>query len=74
MFLQKYASASEECPVMSDFATPWTVVHQDPLSREFVQPKILDWVAISYSIYSSIQDFIIFIVINIITIKKHINL
>ena len=74
MFLQKYASASEECPVMSDFATPWTVVHQDPLSMEFVQPKILDWVAISYSIYSSIQDFIIFIVINIITIKKHINL
>ena len=59
---------------MSDFATPWTVVHQDPLSMEFVQPKILDWVAISYSIYSSIQDFIIFIVINIITIKKHINL
>ena len=59
---------------MSDFATPWTVVHQDPLSMEFVQPKILDWVAISYSIYSSIQDFIIFIAINIITIKKHINL
>ena len=35
MLLQKYASASEECPVMSDFATPWTVVHQAPLSIGF---------------------------------------
>ena len=59
---------------MSDFAAPWTVVRQDPLSMEFVQPRILDWVAISYSIYSSIQNFIIFIVISIITIKKHSNL
>ena len=71
MLLQQYASASDERPVMSDFAIPWTVVRQAPLPMEFFQARILDWVAISYSIYSSIQEFIVFIVINIITILKN---
>ena len=30
------------------FATPWTVVHQVPLSRDF-PARILEWIAISYS-------------------------
>ena len=35
------------------FGTPWTVAHQPPLSMEFFQAGILEWVAISYSKESS---------------------
>ena len=31
------------------FATPWTVAHQAPLSMEFFQARILEWVAFTYS-------------------------
>ena len=31
------------------FVTPWTVACQAPLSMEFLQARILEWVAISYS-------------------------
>ena len=31
------------------FATPWTVAHQGALSMEFFMPRILEWVATSYS-------------------------
>ena len=33
--------------------TPWTVAHQAPLSMEFLQARILEWVAISFSRGSS---------------------
>jgi len=33
------------------FATLWTVAHQAPLSMGIVQARILEWVAISYSIF-----------------------
>ena len=40
--------------VMSDcFATPWTVVRQDPLSMGILQARILEWVAIFFSRGSS---------------------
>ena len=35
------------------FVTPWNVACQDPLSMEFFQARILEWVAISYSRGSS---------------------
>ena len=35
------------------FATPWTIACQAPLSVEFSQARILEWVAISYSRGSS---------------------
>ena len=35
------------------FATPGTVAHQAPLSMEFFQARILEWVAISFSRGSS---------------------
>ena len=35
------------------FATPWTVARQVPLSMEFFQARILEWVAISFSRGSS---------------------
>ena len=31
------------------FATPWIVAHQAPLSMGFLQERILEWVAISFS-------------------------
>ena len=31
------------------FATPWTVARHAPLSMEFSEPRILEWVAISFS-------------------------
>ena len=31
------------------FVTPWTVAYQAPLTMEFFQARILEWVAISYS-------------------------
>ena len=31
------------------FASPWPLAHQAPLSMEFSQTRILEWVAISYS-------------------------
>ena len=37
------------CSAASDFATPWTVAHQAPLSMGI----ILEWVAISFSRGSS---------------------
>ena len=40
----------QSCPF---FATPWTVAHQAPLSMKFLQARILDWVAISFSRRSS---------------------
>ena len=40
----------QSCPF---FATPWTVAHQAPLSMKFLQARILDWVAISFSRGSS---------------------
>ena len=33
------------CSVMSNSATPWTVVRQAPLSMGILQARILDWVA-----------------------------
>ena len=40
--------------IISDsFETPWTVAHQAPLSMEFSQARILEWVAISFSRGSS---------------------
>ena len=40
---------------MSDsLQTPWTVAHQAPLSMGILQPKILEWVAISSSRESSL--------------------
>ena len=36
------------------FATPWTVAHQAPLSLDFFQARILEWVAISSSKGSSL--------------------
>ena len=48
---------TRECSVtsvLSDFfATLWTVAHQDPLSMGILQPRILEWVAISSSRGSS---------------------
>ena len=38
---------------MSDSAIPWTVAHHTPLSMEFLQARILEWVAISPSRASS---------------------
>ena len=31
------------------FATPWTVACQAPLSMGFLKPRLLEWVAISFS-------------------------
>ena len=31
------------------FATPWTIACQAPLSKEFFQARILEWLAISSS-------------------------
>ena len=35
--------------VMSNFATPWTVARQAPLSMKFSKAQILEWVAIPFS-------------------------
>ena len=32
------------------FATPWTVAHQAPLFMGILQARILEWVAIPFSI------------------------
>ena len=34
---------------MSDFAAPWTIALQAPLSMGILQARILEWVAISFS-------------------------
>ena len=39
--------------VVSDSVTPWTIVHQAPLSTGFSVAGILEWFAISYSRGSS---------------------
>ena len=36
------------------FATPWTVAYQAPPSMEFSRPRVLEWVAISFSRGSSL--------------------
>ena len=44
------------CGVLSHvwlFATLWTVAHQIPLSREILQARILEWVAMPFSRGSS---------------------
>ena len=41
------------CSVMSDFATPWAVACQAPLSMGILQTRILEWVVISFSMVSS---------------------
>ena len=46
-FLEKCADGVCEPSVTSDFATPWTVARQDPLSMGIRQARILEWVAIS---------------------------
>ena len=38
---------------MTLFVMPWTVARQIPLSMEFYQERILEWVAISFSRGSS---------------------
>jgi len=38
------------CPTL---LTPWTVAHQGPLSREILQARILEWVAMPFSRGSS---------------------
>ena len=35
------------------FATPWTIACQAPLSVEFSQARIMEWIVISYSRGSS---------------------
>ena len=35
------------------FVTPWTVAHQAPLSMEYLQARILEWVATPFSRGSS---------------------
>ena len=37
------------CSVISDFATPWTVAPQAPLSMELSRQEILNWVDIPFS-------------------------
>ena len=37
--------------VMSDSVTPWTVASQVPLFMGILQARILEWVAISFSIW-----------------------
>ena len=39
------------CSVMSDSATLWTVARQAPLFMGILQARILEWVAISFSIW-----------------------
>ena len=41
------------CSFMSDFAVPWTVVPQVPLSMEFFPARILEWITIPFSRRSS---------------------
>ena len=49
-----YATAADKCSVVSDSAIPWAVARQAPLSVEFFQARILEWVVISYSLDMSI--------------------
>ena len=46
--------SSEEVEMLSHcsgwlFVIPWTIAHQAPLFMEFPRPRILEWVAISFS-------------------------
>ena len=43
--------AADKCSVVSNSATPWTAALQAPLSMEYFQARILEWVAISFSRY-----------------------
>jgi len=46
-------SESVSSSVVTLLVTPWTVAYQAPLSMEFLQAKILEWVAIPFSSGSS---------------------
>ena len=35
------------------FATPWTIAHQAPLVHRILQARIVEWVAIPFSMESS---------------------
>ena len=37
------------------FATPWTVAYQAPLSMGFFQARVLEWVAISFSMKTTLH-------------------
>ena len=41
----QFSSVTQSCPTL---VTPWTVAHQAPQFRGFVQERILEWVAISF--------------------------
>ena len=52
-----FSNISSWCSALSHVwlsATPWTVTHQAPLSMEFFQTRILEWVTISSSRGSSL--------------------
>ena len=49
LFLYVTLRESVSCSVISDSATPWTVVCQESSVRGFLQATILEWVAIQYS-------------------------
>ena len=46
-------SESVSSSVVTLLVTPWIVAYQAPLSMEFLQAKILEWVAIPFSSGSS---------------------
>ena len=46
----RFSSVAQSCPTL---LTPWTVAHQGPLSREILQARILEWVAMPFSRGSS---------------------
>ena len=59
---KQVSSPGQEDPLEKEMAThssilawkiPWTAAHQAPLTMEFFQARILEWVAISYSRGSS---------------------
>ena len=43
-------ACAQSCPSLCD---PWTVTHQAPLSMEFSQARILDWIVIFFTRGSS---------------------
>ena len=51
--ISQASKKKNKCSVVYDSAAPWTVAHQAPLSMGFFQARILEWVAISFSMGSS---------------------
>ena len=49
----RYVAVVSHSVASDPFATPWTVVHQAPLSMGILQARVLEWVAISFSRGSS---------------------